>query len=205
MTAARFISFEGGEGSGKSTQARLLAQAFRDAGQAVVLTREPGGTEGAEAIRALLVNGDPDRWSPWAEACLVNAARADHVARVIRPALVRGDWVICDRFVDSTRAYQGAGKGIADAELCALHTRVTDDLWPDCTIVITLDAAEGLRRANARAGGEGRFEAHDSGFHARIAAFFAELPHAEPGRCFGFDGHLPIETLAAAILAAVRR
>lgn len=202
--AGRFITFEGGEGSGKSTQAKLLAKALTESGESPVLTREPGGTEGAEAIRALLVNGDPDRWSPWAEACLVNAARADHVARTIRPALAWGDLVICDRFVDSTRAYQGAGKGIDDGQLCRLHDQVTGNLWPDLTIVLALDAEEGLRRAEARAGGEGRFEAHDIGFHVRIAAFFAALPRIDPARCIGFDGRLPVETLAAQILAAVR-
>jgi dTMP kinase len=197
--AGRFITFEGGEGSGKSTQARLLAQNLKDRGQSVVLTREPGGTEGAEAIRNLLVTGDPGRWSPWAEACLVNAARADHVDRVIRPALARGDWVICDRFVDSTRAYQGAGKGIADSELCDLHARVTGDLWPDLTIVMKIGAEAGLDRAGRRGGGEGRFEAHDTAFHDRIAGFFAALPALEPKRCHGFDATLPIADLAAAI------
>jgi dTMP kinase len=197
--AGRFISLEGGEGSGKSTQARLLAETLRNRGQSVVLTREPGGTPGAEAIRTLLVTGDPDRWTPWAEACLVNAARADHVARVIRPALARGDWVICDRFVDSTRAYQGAGKGLADAELCVLHAQAAGDLWPDLTIVMTIDPALGLRRAGQRHDTEGRFEAHDTGFHARIAAFFAQLPVAEPQRCRGFAAAQPIAELATAI------
>jgi dTMP kinase len=202
--AGRFISFEGGEGSGKSTQARLLAERLRDAGQAVVLTREPGGTEGAEAVRALLVTGDPDRWTPWAEACLVNAARADHVARVIRPALERGDWVICDRFVDSTRAYQGAGKGIADADLCALHAHVTGNLWPNLTIVMTIDSAAGLHRARARNDEEGRFEAHQDSFHSRIAAFFDGLAANEPQRCRAFDGRLPIADLADQIWSAVQ-
>jgi dTMP kinase len=197
--AGRFISFEGGEGSGKSTQARLLAETLRKRGQPVVLTREPGGTPGAEAIRTLLVTGDPERWTPWAEACLVNAARADHVARVIRPALARGDWVICDRFVDSTRAYQGAGKGLADVELCALHAQAAENLWPDLTIVMTIDPALGLRRAGQRHDAEGRFEAHDTGFHARIAAFFAQLPGAEPQRCRGFAAEQPIAGLATAI------
>jgi dTMP kinase len=201
--AGRFISFEGGEGSGKSTQARLLADRLRDAGKTVVLTREPGGTDGAEAIRALLVNGDPGRWSPWAEACLVNAARADHVERVIRPALARGDWVICDRFVDSTRAYQGAGKGIADADLCALHQQVTGGLWPDLTIVLLADPAMGLARAGARGTAEGRFEAHEAAFHQRIAGFFAALPDREPARCRAFDADQPVETLAGAIAALV--
>lgn len=202
--AGRFISFEGGEGSGKSTQARLLADRLRNSGEAVVLTREPGGTPDAEAVRALLVTGDPDRWTPWAEACLVNAARADHVARVIRPALDRGDWVICDRFVDSTRAYQGAGKGIADADLCALHGHVTGDLWPDLTFVMTIDSAAGLLRARARNDGEGRFEAHQDNFHSRIAAFFAGLAANEPQRCRAFDGRLPITDLAEQIWSAVQ-
>lgn len=202
--AGRFISFEGGEGSGKSTQARLLAERLRDSGQAVVLSREPGGTEGAEAVRALLVTGDPDRWTPWAETCLVNAARADHVDRVIRPALNRGDWVICDRFVDSTRAYQGAGKGIADADLCALHAHVTGNLWPDLTIIMTIDSAAGLHRARARNDGEGRFEAHQDNFHSRIAAFFAGLSANEPQRCRAFDGRLPIADLAEHIWAVVQ-
>jgi dTMP kinase len=201
--AGRFISFEGGEGSGKSTQARLLADHLRLHGQSTVLTREPGGTEGAEAIRNLLVTGDPGRWSPWAETCLVNAARADHVQRVIRPALLRGDWVICDRYIDSTRAYQGAGKGIADTELCDLHARVTGDLWPDLTIVMQIGAEAGLTRAGRRGGGEARFEAHDADFHARIAAFFAGLPAAESRRCHGFDATLPIDQLAASIARMV--
>jgi dTMP kinase len=201
--AARFISFEGGEGSGKSTQARLLAERLRENGQAVVLTREPGGTPGAEAIRELLVTGDPDRWTAWTEACLVTAARVDHVARVIRPALATGTWVLCDRFVDSTRAYQGAGKGIADADLCHLHARATGDLWPDLTIVLVVPPAMGLGRAGARGGGEARFEAHDAAFHARVAAFFAGLPAAEPDRCKAFDAALAIEPLGKQIATTV--
>lgn len=199
--AGRFISFEGGEGSGKSTQARLLAERLKNAGHDVVLTREPGGTPGAEAIRGLLVTGSEDRWSAWSEACLVNAARADHLARVIRPALARGATVICDRYVDSTRAYQGAGKGLADADLLALHRLACGDIWPDLTIVLSLDPAAGLARAGARGGGEARFEGHEAGFHARLAGFFAALPDREPGRCHGFDAAQPVETLATAIAA----
>lgn len=199
----RFITFEGGEGSGKSTQARLLAEHLSNRGHEVVLTREPGGTPGAEAIRALLVTGDPERWTPWSEACLVNAARADHVARVIRPALGRGAFVICDRFVDSTRAYQGAGKGLADAALVALHEQAIGGLWPDLTLVLTLPAETGLARAAARGDGEGRFEAHDGGFHARVDAFFRGLPAAEPGRCRAIDAGRPIDAIAADIAALV--
>lgn len=201
----RFISFEGGEGSGKSTQSRLLADRLRAAGHEVVLTREPGGTPGAEAIRGLLVNGDPQRWLPWSEACLVNAARADHVARVISPALERGAFVICDRFVDSTRAYQGAGKEIADADLCDLHRKSCGDLWPDLTVVMALPAAAGLARATERAGGEGRFEAHDAEFHARVTGFFAGLARAEPRRCHDIDAGRDIAGIAADIAALVLR
>ncbi len=203
VTTGRFITFEGGEGSGKSTQARLLADHLKSRGQDVVLTREPGGTAGAEAIRSLLVTGDADRWTAWGEACLVNAARADHVARVIRPALARGAVVICDRFVDSTRAYQGAGKGIADADLCALHRMATKDLWPELTIVLLMPPKQGLQRAGARANGEDRFEGHEASFHDRIAAFFEALPASAPKRCRGFDGRQSIDTLATAIVAAV--
>lgn len=201
--AGRFITFEGGEGSGKSTQARLLAECLNKAGQSVVLTREPGGTPGAEAIRNLIVTGDLDRWTPWGEACLVNAARADHLTRVIAPALARGDTVICDRFVDSTRAYQGAGKGIADADLRSLHRLACGDVWPDLTFVMTVDPALGLARAGARNGGEARFEAHDLAFHHRIADFFAQLPARETGRCHGLAADQPVATLAAQILKVI--
>ena len=205
----RFISFEGGEGSGKSTQARLLADLLRGLGHDVVLTREPGGTPGAEALRALLVTGDAERWSPWAEACIVNAARADHVDRVIRPALARGDWVICDRYVDSTRAYQGAGKGLADADLCALHAQISGNLWPDLTLVLALPPQEGLARASSRSIGvaasasEARFEGHDADFHARVAAFFGSLPEREPARCHAIAADRSADAIAADIAALV--
>ena len=203
LIPGRFITFEGGEGSGKSTQARLLAEHLRGQGRAVVLTREPGGTPGAEAIRALVVTGDVDRWTPWTEACLVNAARADHVERLIRPALARGDWVVCDRYVDSTRAYQGAGKGIVDADLLALHRAATGDLWPGLTIMLSLPPEAGLARAAKRAEGEARFEGHDAAFHARVSARFDEIAAAEPQRCRPFDAIQAIDTLAATITAEV--
>ena len=204
----RFISFEGGEGSGKSTQARLLADVLRGLGHDVVLTREPGGTPGAEALRALLVTGDAERWSPWAEACIVNAARADHVRRIIRPALARGDWVICDRYVDSTRAYQGAGKGLADADLCALHAQISGNLWPDLTFVLALPPQQGLARAASRSIGaasaaETRCEKHGSDLHARVAAFFASLSEREPARCHAIAADRSVEAIAADIAALV--
>lgn len=174
MTArGRFITLEGGEGTGKSTQARLLAERLRASGHEVVATREPGGTPGAESVRALLVEGDPGRWDGLAEALLVNAARADHAARLIAPALARGAWVVCDRYVHSTLAYQGAGKGIAAGLLRDLHRIATGGLWPDQVLLLDLPGAVGLSRAATRGGG--RFEAHDAAFHTRVNAAFAAM------------------------------
>jgi dTMP kinase len=201
MTRGRFITLEGGEGSGKSTQARLLADAIGSRGHEVVLTREPGGTPGAEAIRSLLVTGETDRWTPWSEALLMTAARVDHVQRVIRPALERGAMVICDRYIDSTRAYQGAGHGLPDDVLTRLHDDAVG-LWPDLTLVFQLDEAEGLARAAAR-GGEARFEAFGGAFHARINRFFAELPAADPARCRAIDASGSVADVAARIMAVL--
>ncbi len=198
--AGRFITLEGGEGTGKSTQAARLADWLRAQGGAVVLTREPGGTPGAEQIRALLVAGDGGRWTPWTEACLVNAARADHVARVIRPALARGDWVVCDRYVHSTLAYQGGGHGLAEADLRAMHRLATGDLWPDLTLVLGLGPDEGLRRAADRGGSEGRFEALGDGFHDRVAAAFAAMPDGQS--VIAIDAGGSVEAVAARIAAA---
>ena len=203
MTAGRFITLEGGEGTGKSTQVALLALRLRGAGLEVVTTREPGGTEGAEAIRALLVNGSTDRWSPAAEALLVNAGRADHVERLIRPMLAAGTWVISDRFADSTMAYQGAGKGLSDASLRSLHHLAAADLWPDLTLVLDLPVEVGLGRAASRPGGEGRFEAHDADFHARVSQGFRELAAAEPRRCRLIDAEGEEADVAARIWAEV--
>ena len=200
----RLITLEGGEGAGKSTQVRRLAERLREAGIEMLVTREPGGTEGAEAVRALLVEGAADRWGAAAEACLVNAARADHVERVIRPALDAGRWVVCDRFVDSTLAYQGAGKGLADSALRNLHHVATRDLWPDLTLILDVAVEAGLARAAGRAGGEGRFEAHALAFHLRVAQGFRELAGAEPNRCRLIDGGGSEESVATAIWAEVQ-
>ena len=197
----RLITLEGGEGTGKSTQAARLVERLRGAGLDVVATREPGGTEGAEAVRALLVTGDAGRWSAAAEACLVNAARADHVERVIRPALDGGAWVVSDRFVDSTLAYQGAGKGLADSALRSLHHIAAADLWPDLTLVLDLPEGGGLARAEARGGG--RFEAHDADFHTRVLAGFREIVLAEPGRCKLVDASGDVDAVAARLWAEV--
>ncbi|WP_164157882.1 dTMP kinase [Sandarakinorhabdus rubra] len=202
MQRGRFITLEGGEGSGKSTQGRLLADHLRGKGHEVVLTREPGGTPGAEAIRALAVTGEPDRWMPWSDALLMTAARVDHVERVIRPALGRGATVVCDRFIDSTRAYQGAGRGLPDAALCRLHDDAVG-LWPDLTLVLLLDEADGLRRAAARGSAEARFEAIGAAFHARVQGFFVALPAAEPARCRSIDASGSIAAVSARIIAAL--
>lgn len=200
----RFITFEGGEGAGKSTQAALLAARLREHGIDVVETREPGGTPGAEAIRALIVDGDPDRWDGITEALLVNAARADHVARRVRPALVAGQWVVSDRFVDSTLAYQGAGKGLPAARLLETHRFATADLWPDLTMVLDLPAAVGAARAAAR-GRLDRFERTGGRFHERVAASFRHVAHQEPDRVRLIDAAGDIETIAAAIWREVAR
>ena len=174
----RFIVFEGGEGAGKSTQVKLLAEALRGAGQAVTTTREPGGSPGAEAIRKLLVDGETARWEPLTEALLINAARADHLDRVIRPALARGDWVICDRFADSTMAYQGYGMGLDRAWLEDLRRRVVGEDEPGLTLVFDLPVETGLSRAVASQ----RYERMGREFHGRLRAAFTEIAQARDGR-----------------------
>lgn len=174
--AGRFISFEGGEGSGKSTQLRRLAARLAAHDVTVVTTREPGGTPGAEDIRRLLVEGEPGRWDGRVEALLVNAARADHVSRLIRPALAGDTWVLCDRYVHSTLAYQGAARGLDEAELRQLHAFATGDLWPDLTIVLDVDPALGLARAAGRAGAEARFEGEPPAFHKAVRERFLSFP-----------------------------
>jgi len=198
----RFITLEGGEGVGKSTQIRALAAALAERGIDVVATREPGGSAGAEAIRALLMEGDDDRWDARSEALLFAAARADHVARTIRPALERGAWVLCDRFVDSTRAYQGAGGGITDADIMMLHGFGSLGLLPDRTFLLTVSAEEARRRLAARdAGGADRMGSKPADYQARLAARFAEIAAAEPLRWRLVDADAPATAVAAALLS----
>lgn len=200
----RFIAFEGGEGAGKSTQARLLAEALRERGREVMLTREPGGTAGAEAIRALLLDRDGPGWGPEAEALLFAAARSDHVARLIRPALARGAWVICDRFVDSTRAYQGGGGGLADADILALHRVGSGGLLPDLTILLEGHhdiVAERLARRDE--GENDRIGGREAAFHDRVAQAFRSFAAAEPERFVHIDSSGPREDTHRAILAAI--
>lgn len=200
--SGRFVTLEGGEGVGKSTQLAALAAALSERGIEVVATREPGGSAGAEAIRALLMEGADDRWDARSEALLFAAARADHVARTIRPALARGAWVICDRFVDSSRAYQGGGGGITDADILALHGFGSEGLLPDHTFLLTLGEGEAARRLALRdAAGADRMGSKPADYQARLAARFAEMAAAEPGRWRVIDAGAPAGAVTAAILA----
>lgn len=183
MTRGRFVTFEGGEGAGKSTQARLLAEALRARGIEVVLTREPGGTPGGEAIRSLLLDPPGQGWGPSAEALLFAAARADHVERAIRPALAAGTWVVCDRFVDSSRAYQGAAGGLSDEAVLALHRVGSGGLLPDLTLLMEVSPEVAAERLSRRDGGESdAIGGREAAYHAAVAAAFARLAAAEPGR-----------------------
>ena len=205
MNAPRFITLEGGEGAGKSTHLRRLGEALRAIGETVVLTREPGGSEGAEQIRSLLVGGAVNRWEPMTEALLHYAARRDHVERTIRPALEADSWVICDRFADSTMAYQGYGQGVAREWIEALHRLVVGDFGPALTLILDLPVGEGLIRARSRgAAGEDRYERMGSGFHERLRAGFLDIAVREPGRCVIVDANRSVEEVAAAIRSAVR-
>jgi dTMP kinase len=202
MARGKFITIEGGEGGGKSTQIRRLARALEAAGRTIVTTREPGGSPGAEEIRALVVQGAPERWDPITEALLITAARREHVVRTIEPALRAGAWVISDRFADSTLAYQGFGRGIDRAALEALRRLAVDALVPDLTLILDLPVEIGLARARARAGQELRFEAMDTAFHDRLRQGFLAIAAAEPQRCAVIDANQPIDAVHAAIVAA---
>jgi dTMP kinase len=199
----RFITFEGGEGAGKSTQLKRLAVRLQARGPEVVATREPGGSPGAEAIRELVLNGAADRWSPVTETLLMYAARRDHVERVIRPALARGAWVVCDRFADSTRAYQGAAGGTDPELIAALETHILETTRPDLTLIFDLAVEEGLARAHARAGSEMRFESKGVAFHQRLRDGFLAIAEDEPGRCAVIDAGGSIEEVEARVWAAV--
>lgn len=199
----RFITLEGGEGVGKSTQARALADALGARGIDALVTREPGGSPGAEAIRRLLLEGEARRWTAGAEALLFAAARADHVARTIVPALEAGRWVICDRFLDSSRAYQGGASGIGDADVLALHRIGSGGLLPDRTLVLELPGDEGLARALARDGAGDRFGGRGTEFHARVAGVFRDLAAAEPARLRRVDAAGGAEGVTARLLDAL--
>ncbi len=204
VSRGRFITFEGGEGGGKSTQLLLLAERLEGRELELAATREPGGSPGAEAIRELLVRGPTDRWSAVSETLLMYAARRDHIERVIRPALARGAWVLCDRFADSTRAYQGAAGGADEALIAALERHVLEGLKPDLTLVLDLPAEAGLARAAGRLDDEGRFESKGAAFHARLRQAFLAIARAEPDRCAIIDASAPVADVAEAVWAAVQ-
>ncbi|WP_375454703.1 dTMP kinase [uncultured Methylobacterium sp.] len=206
-----FITFEGGEGAGKSTQVSRLAATLR-ARRTLVTTREPGGSARAEEIRAALLAGIAKPYGPFAEALLFSAARIDHLDRLIRPALRGGEVVLCDRFMDSTRAYQGAAGGLDAATVAALERVVVGRTRPDLTLVFDLDPEIGLARARARGAGQGqgqgqaapdRFEAEAMAFHARLRAAFLDIAKAEPARCALIDAALSPDTVADAVRQAV--
>ena len=201
MTRGRFISLEGGEGTGKSTQATALAKILEEKGYAVRLTREPGGTAGAEIIRELLLTGGEDKWDVRTEALLFAAARAEHCAKLIRPALARGEWVICDRFIDSSRAYQSVTGDLTDAEIMALHKLGSNDLMPDRTFILDLPEEVASRRASARDRGDSdRIGSRNSDYHQAVMANFRQFAANEPNRIRLIDASLSAEHITAILL-----
>ncbi|SPF78501.1 dTMP kinase [Pseudoprimorskyibacter insulae] len=198
-----FISFEGIDGSGKSTQARLLAEALQAAGHEVVLTREPGGSAGAEEIRALVLQGDPDRWSAETELLLFTAARRDHLERTIRPAIAAGKVVICDRFADSTRMYQGLSRGDLRGKVDTLHNLMIGQ-EPDLTLLIDMDPEKALGRAKARQTAEERFEDFGLGLQQKMRAGFLALAEEFASRFRVIDGARAPEDVAVDVLATVQ-
>jgi len=203
--AGRFITLEGGEGTGKSTQIKRLKASLEAKGIAVLATREPGGSPGAEQIRKLMVEGEPGRWDAITETLLAYAARADHVARTIGPALLAGTWVISDRFNDSTFAYQGVGRGVPRETIRRIDSAVLDDFAPDLTLVLDLDVSVGLQRATARGAAENRFEKFGVDFHEKLRQAFLDIARRYPERCRVIDASGSEDEVAEAILAAVSR
>lgn len=203
MSRGRFITFEGGEGAGKSTQARRLARALEEHGLSVTVTREPGGSPGAEDIRSLIVSGDTDRWTPLTETLLVFAARADHLECTIRPALKSGKWVICDRFVDSTFAYQGIGQGMSAETIGRLRDLVVGHDMPALTLILDLPVETGLERAGRRDHAEDRFERMGDNFHQKLRQAFLDIASAEPERCVVIDAARDEDAVAEAVWQAV--
>jgi dTMP kinase len=200
MTKGRFITFEGIDGSGKSTQSRRFSDHLRAQGHDVVSTREPGGSPGAEEIRQLVLTGDPDRWSPETEILLFTAARRDHLEKTIEPALAVGKTVVSDRFADSTRVYQGATRGDLRGMVDSLH-KLMIGREPDLTFIIDMDPATALARGLARRSGEDRFEDFGLGFQETLRHGFLALAHANPDRCVLIDGNRTADQIASEIAA----
>jgi dTMP kinase len=203
MSRGRFITFEGGEGAGKSTQLKRLAETLRARGHEVVTTREPGGSPGAEQIRGLLVSGETDRWDGMTEALLHFAARRDHLRRTVWPALDEGKWVLCDRFADSTLAYQGYGHGLPHQDIRDLYRLAVGSFAPDLTLILDLPVETGLARAAGRGGAEDRYEKMQGGFHQRLRDGFLSIAATEPDRCAVVPADRPLDDVTAAILAVI--
>lgn len=199
----KFITFEGGEGTGKSTQTHLLADFLREKGLNITTTREPGGTEGAELIRALLVSGTTSRWSPLSEVLLLNAARLDHWQKVILPTLQTGDWVICDRFTDSTIAYQGYGHGVELSFIKNLHQQLFSAHKPDLTFVFDLDPAIGIKRSLQRHTSETRFENMQLDFHHRMRQGYLNIARENRVRCRVIDASRTVQETHQAIIREI--
>lgn len=201
VSRGKFISLEGGEGAGKSTQAGRLVERLRARGLEVVRTREPGGSPGAEAVRELVVNGPVDRWSSRTEALLMYAARSDHLERTILPALESGRWVVCDRFADSTRAYQAEAGEMVEA----LDRAIVGDNQPDLTLIFDMAVKDGLARAGARGVAEARFEAKGEAFHQRLREAFRSIAERHPERCVLIDASGDADAVEARVWTAVER
>ncbi|MBM3617682.1 MAG: dTMP kinase [Alphaproteobacteria bacterium] len=205
MKAGRFITLEGGEGSGKTTQIRLLQSAFAAAGTDTLFTREPGGTDGADQIRALLLRADAESWDDVAELLLFYAARREHIVKRVRPALAQGKTVICDRFADSSRIYQGVARGLGDDFVLSLHRLTLGDFQPDVTLWLDVDVEAGLGRTQGREAGaeETRFENQQRAFHHRVREGFTALAAREPQRIARIDAHQSIAKVHADIIHAL--
>lgn len=204
----QFITLEGGEGTGKSTQIALLKDWLLSQNIPCKVTREPGGSSGAEEIRQLLVTGEPDRWTPEAEALLMTAARADHVARTIKPALANGEWVVSDRFYDSSVAYQGAGRGLGEDTITSLQKWALGAFAPNLTLILDMPVEKGLSRAKGREAEtdnpEDRFEKLDVEFHQKLRQAFLEIAKNSPERCHVIDATGSIEDIHSAIISTVQ-
>lgn len=203
MVHGKFITLEGGEGCGKSTQVRVLGAALEGIGKEVVLTREPGGAEGAESIRKLLVEGAADRWDGLTETLLHTAARRDHLVNTVWPALEAGKIVVCDRFYDSTMAYQGYGHGVDLQTISTIHHVAIGEFIPDLTLVLDVPVDVGLARVAARGGAELRYESMDRAFHERLRKGFQDIAKADPKRCRIINATRDAEAVQADVLAEV--
>ena len=203
VETGRLITFEGGEGAGKSTQVSILVERLRNAGRHAIATREPGGSPAAEDIRETLLSGKVKQFGPFAEALLFSIARADHIDTVISDALARGKWVVCDRFLDSTRAYQGATGGVPAPVISALERLTLHGIMPNLTIVLDIPVEEGLARMARRRGAPDRFESQDVAQHERIRTAFLDIAEEEPGRCVVIDARKPEALVAEDVWEAV--